>query len=261
MEEPETMCVYALEKNDIPFYIGITKNIKERIWAHRSEAKYSNSGMYQFFPPEFTFYVIDEVSKSEWQFWEKYYISLYKSWGIKLVNLTDGGDMPPPPKPIRPSRKIPIYCKCVNCGKFYETRSRHISKYCSRKCSYKVKYEKGKTLISENKKNIPPAPKENTDVSTIRLKIKDFNTDITALIEQAEIIGVRRGVKFPITKKACCTIKFYLKGEDTDTIMTYCNFLLTTLVNIKIITNNPYPITIKVDTNTNKSECDLFVTF
>lgn len=36
--------------------------------------------------------LIDRVPHSEWQFWEKHYISLYRSWGFKLTNLTDGGD-------------------------------------------------------------------------------------------------------------------------------------------------------------------------
>lgn len=36
--------------------------------------------------------VIDEVPKSEWEFWEKHYISLYKSWGFNLTNTTTGGE-------------------------------------------------------------------------------------------------------------------------------------------------------------------------
>lgn len=36
--------------------------------------------------------VVDVVSLSEWQFWECYYISLFRSWGFKLVNMTDGGE-------------------------------------------------------------------------------------------------------------------------------------------------------------------------
>ena len=36
--------------------------------------------------------ILDEIDFSEWEFWEKYYISLYKSWGFNLVNGTPGGD-------------------------------------------------------------------------------------------------------------------------------------------------------------------------
>jgi hypothetical protein len=36
--------------------------------------------------------IIDEVNVSEWPFWEKYWISQFKSWGFNLVNGTEGGD-------------------------------------------------------------------------------------------------------------------------------------------------------------------------
>lgn len=35
--------------------------------------------------------VIDEVDNKDWQFWEKHYISLYKSWGFNLTNHSLGG--------------------------------------------------------------------------------------------------------------------------------------------------------------------------
>lgn len=36
--------------------------------------------------------LIDKVSVIEWQFWEKHYISLFRSWEFDLTNGTDGGD-------------------------------------------------------------------------------------------------------------------------------------------------------------------------
>jgi hypothetical protein len=35
--------------------------------------------------------IIDEVEDNEWKFWEKHYISLFKSWGFKLKNKNNGG--------------------------------------------------------------------------------------------------------------------------------------------------------------------------
>jgi hypothetical protein len=35
--------------------------------------------------------VIDEVKHEEWEFWERHYISLYKSWGFSLTNHQLGG--------------------------------------------------------------------------------------------------------------------------------------------------------------------------
>jgi len=39
--------------------------------------------------------IFDTVPQEEEDFWECHYISLLKSWGIELTNLTDGGDNPP----------------------------------------------------------------------------------------------------------------------------------------------------------------------
>lgn len=36
--------------------------------------------------------IIDIVDKTEWKFWEQFYISLFKSWGFILVNSTVGGE-------------------------------------------------------------------------------------------------------------------------------------------------------------------------
>lgn len=36
--------------------------------------------------------IVDKVPISEWQFWEIFYISLFKSWGFNLTNHTIGGD-------------------------------------------------------------------------------------------------------------------------------------------------------------------------
>lgn len=35
--------------------------------------------------------VLDQVLETEWQFWERHYISLYKSWGFNLLNGDNGG--------------------------------------------------------------------------------------------------------------------------------------------------------------------------
>lgn len=36
--------------------------------------------------------ILDEVPEMGWQFWERYWISQFKTWGFKLTNGTDGGD-------------------------------------------------------------------------------------------------------------------------------------------------------------------------
>lgn len=36
--------------------------------------------------------IIDEVKKSEWEFWEQFWISQVKAWGFNLNNMTNGGN-------------------------------------------------------------------------------------------------------------------------------------------------------------------------
>jgi hypothetical protein len=80
-------------------YVGKTNTPKLRLSYHissiRSKHNYHkkcwiNSLLKRGLKP--TMFIIDEVDKDKWQFWEKHYISLYKSWGFDLTNMTDGGD-------------------------------------------------------------------------------------------------------------------------------------------------------------------------
>lgn len=91
--------IYSLEcpiDNKIR-YIGKTNNIKNRFDAHFYDLrrkghkanwikKIKQVGLKPIIE------IIDEVEESSWQFWEQHYISLYKSWGFDLLNITDGGD-------------------------------------------------------------------------------------------------------------------------------------------------------------------------
>lgn len=36
--------------------------------------------------------LVDEVPHDEWKFWEKYWISQFKTWGFKLINYLEGGN-------------------------------------------------------------------------------------------------------------------------------------------------------------------------
>ena len=72
--------IYVIEKNNIPIYVGKTVNFVVRKFYHRK--KYGD---------DITWFFIDQVEDREWQFWEKYYISLFKSWGFNLTNQNKGG--------------------------------------------------------------------------------------------------------------------------------------------------------------------------
>ncbi len=74
--------IYYLHKgDDVPFYIGKTVNTKnERLKAHRDIL-----GKNIFLED------IDIIPTKEWKFWEKHYISLFKTWGFILENKNNGG--------------------------------------------------------------------------------------------------------------------------------------------------------------------------
>jgi len=72
--------IYALLKENYVFYIGKTINTYSRLHEHKQKYGY-----------DIEMVLLDEVKDSEWVFWEKYYISLFKSWGYILKNKNDGG--------------------------------------------------------------------------------------------------------------------------------------------------------------------------
>lgn len=100
-----TVFIYELFNpiNNTPFYIGQTNNLDKRLKAHIRDIKYKNVKIINIekvniieeilsnnMQPQIL--VIDKVNLLEWQFWEKHYISLYKSFGFKLTNVTNGGE-------------------------------------------------------------------------------------------------------------------------------------------------------------------------
>ncbi len=77
--------IYYLHKGDnIPFYVGKTKTpFYKRIYSHKT--KFGSDTLME---------ELDIVDNNEWEFWEKYYISLLKCWGFLLVNQNEGGGGP-----------------------------------------------------------------------------------------------------------------------------------------------------------------------
>lgn len=79
-------------------YIGKANNPKKRVLDHVRENKTSNKShkiswiksliSKQQMP---IVEIIDEVKKSEWQFWEQYWISQFKVWQFNLTNISPGG--------------------------------------------------------------------------------------------------------------------------------------------------------------------------
>jgi hypothetical protein len=96
----ENVFIYALSdpRNNQVRYIGKANNPEDRYTNHFNSSRdknthkrnWINSVRKDGLRPELI--IIDEVPKSEWIYWEKFYISLFKTWGFSLVNYTEGGD-------------------------------------------------------------------------------------------------------------------------------------------------------------------------
>ena len=71
--------IYVLENNSIPVYVGKAKNPKTRFSYHKRTKIITG------------YFIIDEVPHNDWKFWEKHYISLFKSWNFVLLNKNNGG--------------------------------------------------------------------------------------------------------------------------------------------------------------------------
>jgi hypothetical protein len=74
--------IYYLHRGDkVPFYVGKTKNLKNRLNTHKN-----------VFGKDIYIEYIDEVD--DWKYWEKHYIHLFKNLGYVLENKNEGGGGP-----------------------------------------------------------------------------------------------------------------------------------------------------------------------
>ena len=96
----EIVYIYSLSNpisNEVR-YIGKSTNIENRYKQHIGRCKkevthkcsWIKNLQTENLKPKIE--IVDLVESGEWQFWEKYWISQFKSWGFDLVNSTDGGD-------------------------------------------------------------------------------------------------------------------------------------------------------------------------
>lgn len=92
--------IYALidPRNDQVRYIGKANNPEDRYRNHYNSSRdkdthkrnWINNIRKDGLKPELL--ILDEVPIDNWQYWERFYISLYKTYGFNLVNYTSGGD-------------------------------------------------------------------------------------------------------------------------------------------------------------------------
>lgn len=93
-----TTFIYLLLENETPMYVGKSNNPLKRIGYHLKESKNNKTLKEQWIysllqrkqVPEL--FILDEVKECDWQFFEQYWISVFKTWGFNLLNGTIGGE-------------------------------------------------------------------------------------------------------------------------------------------------------------------------
>ena len=80
-------------RNNNKCYIGKANSAKKRYYQHLAPSHLKKNTIKQTWLKKLKtlglkpiLEIIDEVNEVEWQFWERHYISLYKSWGFNLTN-------------------------------------------------------------------------------------------------------------------------------------------------------------------------------
>jgi hypothetical protein len=94
----EKYFIYTLTFEGKVFYIGKTKNLKNRLKEHKKSSRLKRTYKERFISQilsenkDFEIIVIDEVDIGTENYWEIYWISEYKKLGHNLYNTSIGGD-------------------------------------------------------------------------------------------------------------------------------------------------------------------------
>jgi group I intron endonuclease len=94
----ETTNIYALIDPETGHvrYIGKANVVYKRFYSHKNDKRKNHRSNWirllktKGLSPEII--IIDVVKKTEWQFWERHYISLFRFFGFDLTNKSDGGE-------------------------------------------------------------------------------------------------------------------------------------------------------------------------
>jgi hypothetical protein len=193
-ENKETVFIYTLSCpiSKTIRYVGKTKNLKLRLNEHiltSNKNKTHKDRWIQkilFLKQKPIIEILDEVNENEWQFWEKFYISLLKSWNFNLTNHTGGGEGNDNwnGKNLTEEHKKNISDALKNSKKFKdlwksEEFRKKLSK--SRKESKKVK----KIITDENWKNKISESLKKSEKYLSVVKSKERNTKISQSLKKS----------------------------------------------------------------------------
>lgn len=126
---PETgkVFIYILQdnKDSVVRYVGKATHPHSRLYAHKNniykESTYRTNWIksVQNKGSQISMFIVDEVPESEWRFWEKHYVDLYKSWGFKLTNIAEPGEGPTRKKGYKHTEETKEKCRKVNLGRVH----------------------------------------------------------------------------------------------------------------------------------------------
>lgn len=177
-------------------YVGKANNVSQRYKAHLNRARkhqmhklnWINSLKSKGLKPIIE--VIDIVPIENWQFWETYWISQFKTWGFDLINYTHGGDGATFANQtsfkkghISWNTGVGNTFNCEKCGNIFKASITSKRKFCSQTCASLHKSEKLNSGVF--KKGIEVW---NKGIKGIKLKpdknVYQFNKEKTVMIKK-----------------------------------------------------------------------------
>lgn len=139
--------------------------------------------------------ILDEVLECDWQFWERHYISLFRSWGFSLTNHDDGGKGGNRKYPTKEETLKKMSISHTGVYPSLETRQKQSLAKLGNKLSESTKEKlrianTGKKMSKEaiEKTALANRGRKNTEEvkERIRQKLKGKKRDVEAVIKMAE---------------------------------------------------------------------------
>jgi group I intron endonuclease len=180
----ENVYIYGLVEKRTRYlrYVGKTNDINRRFRRHISERflrdTYKDRWIRKLMErgDELEVVLIDSVKKTEWQYWEKFYIEYYKFIGCSLTNGTEGGDQPPSTKGRKHTEESKLKMSNTKKGKPIpwlndgKVRSEEHRKNLSKSLKGRISPNKNKKFDDELKKKL-------SDASTCKKKVKQMDLE------------------------------------------------------------------------------------
>jgi group I intron endonuclease len=180
----ENVYIYGLVEKKTRYlrYVGKTNDINRRFRRHISERflhdTYKDRWIRKLMErgDELEVVLIDSVKKTEWTYWEKFYIGYYKFIGCSLTNGTEGGDQPPSTKGRKHTEESKIKMSNTKKGKPIpwlndgKVRTKEHRKNLSKSLKGRISPNKNKKFDDELKKKL-------SDASTCKKKVKQMDLE------------------------------------------------------------------------------------